>query len=84
MHWKICHLSVELFGKVIKRDEHLQNMNKFEKVSDLHQKMLEQRRTLPKTKFIIERVSKNCAELLQNMKVEHCLLKWSSRLAKTV
>ena len=58
-----------MFGEVAKRDEHLQNMKKFEKCFDLHQTIFKQRQTLPNTKFIIERVAKR-GEHLQNMKVE--------------
>ena len=43
-----------MFGEVTKRVEHLQNMKKFEKYFDLHQRNFEQRRTLPNMKFIIK------------------------------
>ena len=49
-----CIMFVEMFGEVAKRDEHFQNMKKFEKCFDLHQTIFEQRRTLPNMKISIE------------------------------
>ena len=59
-----------MFVRVEKRDEHLQNMKKFEKRFDLHQIIFEQHRTLPNMKFIIEKGGQTDKHL-QNMKDEH-------------
>ena len=53
-------LFVKIFGDVVKRDEYLQNMKKFEKCFDLHQTMFEQRRALPNMKFIIKQGGQTC------------------------
>ena len=60
VHRKECHLFTELFRKVVKRDEHVQNMKKFEDVFDLHRGVFKQRRTLSKAKVIIEQGGQTC------------------------